>query len=129
MTRVELHVRHLLAREAFRAGTFEARLDEVDANGLLTGGVTFTTRGHETWSGAARAALKKADKMAWDVGHRSMILRRIEAEDAETRRIEEAEEATRVRYREKVKEIKAPQPPLKPFDEARAAAAWRMKKP
>ena len=40
----------------------------------------FTTRGHETWAGAASAALKKADKMAWEVVNRVLVLRRIAAE-------------------------------------------------
>jgi len=79
--RVELRVRHLMARRAFKAGTFEARLNEVDADGLPTGVTLFTTRGHETWAAAASAALKKADKMAWDVVHRGLILRKIAAEE------------------------------------------------
>lgn len=77
MKRVELRVRQLMARAAFKAGTFEGRLDEVDADGIPTGAVMFTTRGHETWAGAASAALKKADRMTWDVVHRGLITRRI----------------------------------------------------
>lgn len=80
MKRVEVRVRHLLARQAFKSGAHEGRLDEVDANGIPTGDVLFTTRGHETWSSAASAALKKADRMAWDVVNRALVLRKIAAE-------------------------------------------------
>jgi hypothetical protein len=80
VTRVELRVRQLMARDAFKAGTFEARLNEVDADGIPTGDAMFTTRGHETWTAAAAAALKKADRMAWDVVHRGLILRKIAGE-------------------------------------------------
>jgi hypothetical protein len=82
--RVELRVRQLMARRAFKAGTFEARLNEVDDDGIPTGDTLFTTRGHETFAAAASTALKKADKMAWDVVHRGLILRRIEAEKSAT---------------------------------------------
>jgi hypothetical protein len=78
--RVELRVRHLMARAAFKAGAHEARLDEVDADGIPTGATLFTTRGHETWAAAATAALKKADRMAWDVVNRVLVARRIAAE-------------------------------------------------
>jgi hypothetical protein len=80
--RVELRVRHVMARAAFKAGLHEARLDEVDSDGIATGVVAFTTRGHETWASAARAALKKADKMAWDVIRRGLVMRKIEAEES-----------------------------------------------
>jgi hypothetical protein len=79
--RVELRVRQLMARHAFKAGTFEARLNEVDAEVIPTGDTLFTTRGHETWAAAATAALKKADRMAWAVVHRDLVLRRIAAEE------------------------------------------------
>ena len=80
MKRVELRVRQLMARAAFKAGTFEARLDEVDADGIPTGAVMFTTRGHATWSSAASAALKKADRMSWKLTHRALVMRRIATE-------------------------------------------------
>jgi hypothetical protein len=80
MKRVEVRVRHLLSRQAFKAGSHEGRLDEVDADGIPTGDVLFTTRGHETWASAASAVLKKADRMAWDVVNRRLVLRKIEAE-------------------------------------------------
>lgn len=80
MKRVELRVRHVMARDAFKAGLHEARLEEVDADDISTGKTLFTTRGHETWAQAASAALKKADRMAWDVTRRGLALRRIAAE-------------------------------------------------
>jgi hypothetical protein len=80
MKRVELRVRHVMARDAFKAGTFEARLDEVDEDGIPTGAVMFTTRGHETWDAAASAALKKADRMAWEVVNRGLVAQRITTE-------------------------------------------------
>ena len=82
--RVELRVRHLMARAAFKAGAFEARLDEVDADSIPTGVVAYTTRGHETWAAAASTAIKKADRMAWDVVHRGLVMRRIAAEEKTT---------------------------------------------
>ena len=80
MKRVELRIRQLMARAAFKAGGFEARLEEVDADGIPTGAVAYTTRGHETWSSAASAALKKADRMAWDVAMRGLVMRKIASE-------------------------------------------------
>lgn len=80
MKRVELRIRAVHARDAFKAGLNEARLDEVDADGISTGVVAYTTRGHETWAAAASAALKKADRMAWDVTNRGLAMRRIAAE-------------------------------------------------
>ena len=58
----------------------DARLDEVDEDGIPTGKTLFTTRGHDTWASAASTALKKADKMAWEVLHRGLVLRRIATE-------------------------------------------------
>jgi hypothetical protein len=78
--RVELRVRGVMARDAFKAGQNEARLDEVDTDGISTGVVAYTTRGHETWASAAIVALKKADRMAWDVTNRGLVARRIAAE-------------------------------------------------
>ena len=78
---VELRVHQRTSRVPFRSGERDARLDEVDADGVPTGKVLFTTRGHETWASAASAALKKADKMAWEVMHRALILRKIAAEE------------------------------------------------
>jgi hypothetical protein len=79
--RVELRVRQLMARRAFSAGTFEARLAEVDADDIPTGVILFTTRGHETWFPAADTALKKADRMAWKVVNRGLVLRKIASEE------------------------------------------------
>jgi hypothetical protein len=78
---VELRVRSRTSRVPFRDGTFDARLDEVDAKGIPTGATLFTTRGHETWARAARAALQKADAKAWNVINRSLVARRIAAEE------------------------------------------------
>jgi len=66
-----------MARAAFKSGTYEARLDAVDANDIPTGKAAFTTRGHETWAGAARAALAKADRQSWTVTNRALVGRRI----------------------------------------------------
>jgi hypothetical protein len=77
LKRVELRVRHIATRAAFKPGMHEARLDELDGDGVPTGAVAFTTRGHETWAAAASAALKKADRMAWDVVNRGLVLRKI----------------------------------------------------
>ena len=83
MKRVELKIHQRTSRVSFRSGDRDARLYEVDADGIPTGVVAFTTRGHETWASAARAALKKADKMAWDVKHRDLILRKIASEESQ----------------------------------------------
>ena len=77
MKRVGLSIRSTTSRVPFRSGSYEARLEEVDVDGIPTGPTVFTTRNHETWSSAASAALKKADRMAWDVSHRGLILQRI----------------------------------------------------
>jgi hypothetical protein len=61
-----------MARQAFKAGTFEATLEDSGSFDVL-----FATRGHETWTSAATAALKKADRMAWDVTNRGLVMRRI----------------------------------------------------
>jgi hypothetical protein len=79
--RVELKVRSTASRIPFRSGTYQARLDEIDDRNIPTGETLFTTRNHETWASAASAALKKADKMAWDVLHRVLILRKIVSEE------------------------------------------------
>lgn len=68
MRRVELCV--------FRAGSYGARLQDVDTDGT----VAFTTRGHETWAKAASAALKKADRSAWEITNRTLVTRKIAAE-------------------------------------------------
>lgn len=82
MKRVELRIRSTTSRVPFRPGNYEARLDEVDEDRIPTGAATaFTTRGHETWASAALAALKKADRMAWDVVNRGLVLRKIGAEE------------------------------------------------
>lgn len=80
MRRVELRVHQRTSRVPFRSGTLDARLEEVDANGIPTGEIIFTTRNHETWASAAEAALKKADREAWTVVHRDLVLRKIAAE-------------------------------------------------
>ena len=84
MKRVELRVHKRTSRVPFRTGELDARLYEVDADGIQTGKTLFTTRGHATWASAARAALKKADKMAWNVLHRGLMLRKIESEESGT---------------------------------------------
>jgi hypothetical protein len=81
MKHVELRVRQLMARAAFKAGAFEARLDAVDADGIPTGVVEFKTRGHATWARAASAALAKADRKAWEVTNRALVAKRIAAEE------------------------------------------------
>jgi hypothetical protein len=82
MKRLELRVRQLSARGAFQAGTFEARLEAIDADGLPTGTVVFTTRNHTTWASAADVALAKADRKAWVISNRALVARRI-ANDVE----------------------------------------------
>lgn len=79
--RVELRVRSRTSRVPFRDSTFDARLDEVDEDGIPTGAALFTTRGHETWARAAARALQKADVMAWNVVNRDLAARRIAAEE------------------------------------------------
>ncbi len=81
MKRVKLDVRQRTSRVPFRPGERDARLYEVDADGIETTLVPlYTTRGHETWASAARAALKKADREGWDVYNRVLIMRKIERE-------------------------------------------------
>ena len=80
--RVELRVRQIMTRTAFKPGTFEARLDVVDANDIPTGAVAFTTRGHETWGRAASAAILKAERKGWEVTNRALVMRRIASEVA-----------------------------------------------
>lgn len=80
MKRVELRIRSTTSRVPFRPGSYEARLDEVDEDGIPTGATAFTTRGHDTWAVAATAALKKADRAAWDVINRGPILHKIATE-------------------------------------------------
>lgn len=77
---VELRVRQIMARAAFKAGGFEARLEALDRSGISTGAIIFTTRGHETWAAAATAALKKADRTAWIVDNRAGVAHRIASE-------------------------------------------------
>lgn len=81
MKRLELSVRQLSARGAFQAGTFEARLEAIDADGLPTGTAVFTTRNHATWASAASVALAKADRKAWVVTNRVLVARRIAADE------------------------------------------------
>jgi hypothetical protein len=69
-----------MARAAFKAGSFEAQLQDVDTDGIPTGAIAFTTRGHETWAKAASAALKKADRAAWEITNRVLVARKIAAE-------------------------------------------------
>lgn len=80
MKRVELRVHQRTSRVPFRTGDLDARLDEVDEDGIPTGKTLFTTRGHETWAAAASAALKKANRMAWHVINGGLAMRRIAAE-------------------------------------------------
>jgi hypothetical protein len=82
MKRVELRIRQVMTRTAFTAGDHEARLDVVDADGIPTGAVAFTTRGHKTWASAASAAILKADRKAWEVTNRVFVMRRIATEVA-----------------------------------------------
>jgi hypothetical protein len=84
VTRVELRMHRRTSRIPFREGALDARLDEVNDDGIPTGKTLFTTRNHETWASAARAALRKADKMAWDVVNRGLILRKIASEESPT---------------------------------------------
>lgn len=87
MKRVKLHVHTRTSRVPFRSGERDARLYEVDKDDIETTLVPlYTTRGHETWASAARAALKKADRKAWFVIYRDRIEHRIAAEAAEDSR-------------------------------------------
>lgn len=79
---VKLDIRQRASRVPFRSGERDARLYEVDTDGIETTLVPlYTSRGHETWAGAARAALKKADREGWEVLNRVFIMRKIEAEE------------------------------------------------
>ena len=66
-----LQVRHLMARRAFRSGTFEASLVDESFSSLGT------TKNHETWSTAAVAALDLAKRRGITVTNESVILQLI----------------------------------------------------
>jgi hypothetical protein len=80
---VELRVRHLVTRDAFKPGTFQAQLEGVTRYGDFSvpdGSIAFTTRGHTTWASAALAALRKADRVGWKVANRAIVERKIVSE-------------------------------------------------
>jgi hypothetical protein len=74
---VRVVVRSTTSRVPFRSGTFSAMLED---DGARDYAVLGTTRGHETWVQAARAALKLADRRGFLVVNRGLIERRIASE-------------------------------------------------
>jgi len=67
-------MRSTSSRVPFRSGTFSAMLED---EGSRDYAVLGTTRGHETWVQAARAALKLADRRGYLVANRELVERRI----------------------------------------------------
>lgn len=65
-------MRSTTSRVPFRSGTFSALLED---EGPRDYAVLGTTRGHETWVQAARAALKLADRRGFVVVNRELIER------------------------------------------------------
>lgn len=72
-TPVHVTLRSTTSRVPFRSGTYSALLEnEGDPYAVLG-----TTRGHDTWIQAARAALNLADHRGYRVVNRELIERRI----------------------------------------------------
>jgi len=71
---VRVVVRSTTSRVPFRQGTFSAMLEDEGARNYAVLG---TTRGHDTWAQAARAALKLADQRGHLVTNRDLIERRL----------------------------------------------------
>jgi len=74
---VRIVVRSTTSRVPFRAGLYNAILEDEDTRDYAILG---TTRGHETWVQAARAALKLADRRGYFVSNRELVERRIASE-------------------------------------------------
>jgi hypothetical protein len=80
--RVSIQVRQATSRVPFRSGDRTAYIYEVDADGIETTLVPlYTTRNHETWASAVRRALRKADRMGWEVHSRPLIERKLAKEE------------------------------------------------
>ena len=71
---VRVVMRVTTSRVPFRPGTFSAMLED---EGSRDYAVLGTSRGHETWILAARAALKLADRRGYSVANRELVERRI----------------------------------------------------
>lgn len=71
---VRVVVRSTTSRVPFRSGTYSAMLEDEGTNNYAILG---TTRGHDTWGQAARAALKLADRRGHLVVNRDLIERRL----------------------------------------------------
>ena len=71
MKTVTLMVRYVDSRQAFHPSTLMAWLET--PNGTVMG----TTRGHETWIGAATAALTLAKRRGFVVSNEAAVLGRI----------------------------------------------------
>ena len=71
---VRVVVRSTTSRVPFRSGTYNAMLEDEEAS---TYAVLGSTRGHETWVQAARAALRLADRRGYLVMNRGLIERRL----------------------------------------------------
>ena len=71
---VRVVVRSTTSRVPFRSGTYSAMLEDDEANNYAVLG---TTRGHDTWAQAARAALRLADRRGHLVMNRELIEHRL----------------------------------------------------
>ncbi len=77
--KVRVVIRSTTSRVPFRGGTYAAQLEDEDET---TYAILGTTRGHDTWAAAARAALRLADRRGYFVTNRSLVERRIVAATA-----------------------------------------------
>jgi hypothetical protein len=77
MKAVRVVVRSTTSRVPFRSGTYSALLEDERARDYAILG---TTRGHDTWAGAASAALRLADRRGYLVENRELIEHRIASE-------------------------------------------------
>jgi hypothetical protein len=77
MKTVRVIVRSTTSRVPFRPGTYRAMLEGEDTRDYAVLG---TTRGHDTWVQAARAALRLADRRGYHVTNRELVVRKIASE-------------------------------------------------
>jgi hypothetical protein len=78
LTHVRVVVHSTTSRVPFRSGTYYAMLEDEGSRDYTVLG---TTRGHDTWGLAARAALRLADRRGYRVANRELVARRIASEE------------------------------------------------
>ena len=76
MKTVRIVIRSTTSRVPFRAGSYSALLEDEEDYAILAG----PTRQYDTWTEAARAGLKLADRRGYLVANRVLIERKIASE-------------------------------------------------